>query len=179
MSPDLLRARQEVAAAAAARTPGAMEAHIPSASNSSSQRRKQGLPQHRDSHFPDRYRGWDGRWGGHRALGVFKKCSDVALGTRFGGEHCSVGVMDGLGGFGGVFQPLGLCNSMGEGSSAELIYLGKVRPLLWGCAGAGDAPVWKGGNLCWSAPTARLEWSQSCWRCHSHLFLGTQQVSGA
>ncbi|XP_066419974.1 sterile alpha motif domain-containing protein 11 isoform X1 [Molothrus aeneus] len=51
---DLLRARQEVAAAAAARTPGAMEAHIPSASNSSSQRRKQGLPQHRDSHFPDR-----------------------------------------------------------------------------------------------------------------------------
>ncbi|NXO17507.1 SAM11 protein, partial [Oriolus oriolus] len=50
---DLLRARQE-GAAAAARTPGAMEAHIPSASNSSSQRRKQGLPQHRDSHFPDR-----------------------------------------------------------------------------------------------------------------------------
>uniref|UniRef100_A0A8C5IVL7 Sterile alpha motif domain containing 11 n=1 Tax=Junco hyemalis TaxID=40217 RepID=A0A8C5IVL7_JUNHY len=50
---DLLRARQEVAAAAA-RTPGAMEAHIPSGSNSSSQRRKQGLPQHRDSHFPDR-----------------------------------------------------------------------------------------------------------------------------
>uniref|UniRef100_A0A8C3RA05 Sterile alpha motif domain containing 11 n=1 Tax=Cyanoderma ruficeps TaxID=181631 RepID=A0A8C3RA05_9PASS len=52
----LLRARQEVAAAAAAaaRTPGAMEAHIPSAGNSSSQRRKQGLPQHRDSHFPDR-----------------------------------------------------------------------------------------------------------------------------
>ncbi|XP_057244411.1 sterile alpha motif domain-containing protein 11-like, partial [Malurus melanocephalus] len=54
LSPDLLRARQEVAAAAAARTPGAMEAHIPSAGNSSSQRRKQGLPQHRDSHFPDR-----------------------------------------------------------------------------------------------------------------------------
>ncbi|NWJ05484.1 SAM11 protein, partial [Crypturellus undulatus] len=51
---DLLRARQEVAAAAAARTPGAMEAHIPAASNSSSQRRKQGLPQHRDSHFPER-----------------------------------------------------------------------------------------------------------------------------
>ncbi|NXD10962.1 SAM11 protein, partial [Nothocercus nigrocapillus] len=50
---DLLRARQEVAAAAA-RTPGAMEAHIPAASNSSSQRRKQGLPQHRDSHFPER-----------------------------------------------------------------------------------------------------------------------------
>ncbi|NXQ23597.1 SAM11 protein, partial [Alaudala cheleensis] len=48
---DLLRARQE---AVAGRTPGAMEAHIPSASNSSSQRRKQGLPQHRDSHFPDR-----------------------------------------------------------------------------------------------------------------------------
>ncbi|NXF05286.1 SAM11 protein, partial [Smithornis capensis] len=51
---DLLRARQEVAAAAAARNPGAMEAHIPSASNSSSQRRKQGLPQHRDTHFPER-----------------------------------------------------------------------------------------------------------------------------
>ncbi|NXR07942.1 SAM11 protein, partial [Semnornis frantzii] len=49
---DLLRARQEVAAAA--RNPGAMEAHIPSASNSSSQRRKQGLPQHRDTHFPER-----------------------------------------------------------------------------------------------------------------------------
>ncbi|OWK53336.1 Sterile alpha motif domain-containing protein 11 [Lonchura striata] len=63
---DLLRARQE-AAAAAARTPGAMEAHIPSASNSSSQRRKQGLPQHRDSHFPDRYRGGlgTGREGWH------------------------------------------------------------------------------------------------------------------
>ncbi|NXM08157.1 SAM11 protein, partial [Tyrannus savana] len=29
-------------------------AHIPSASNSSSQRRKQGLPQHRDTHFPER-----------------------------------------------------------------------------------------------------------------------------
>lgn len=53
-SPDLLRARQEVAAAAAARNPGAMEAHIPTGGNSSSQRRKQGLPQHRDSHFPDR-----------------------------------------------------------------------------------------------------------------------------
>ncbi|XP_067423395.1 sterile alpha motif domain-containing protein 11 isoform X2 [Emydura macquarii macquarii] len=47
---DILRARQE----AAARNPGAMEAHLPSASNSSSQRRKQGLPQHRDSHFPER-----------------------------------------------------------------------------------------------------------------------------
>ncbi|KAM9299108.1 sterile alpha motif domain-containing protein 11 [Gastrophryne carolinensis] len=51
---DLLRARQEVAAAVA-RNPGAMEAHIPTSSNSSSQRRKQGLPQHRDtSHFTDR-----------------------------------------------------------------------------------------------------------------------------
>ncbi|XP_019349394.1 sterile alpha motif domain-containing protein 11 isoform X2 [Alligator mississippiensis] len=50
---DLLRARQE-AAAAAARNPGAMEAHMPAAGGSSSQRRKQGLPQHRDSHFPDR-----------------------------------------------------------------------------------------------------------------------------
>uniref|UniRef100_A0A8D0HVT9 Sterile alpha motif domain containing 11 n=1 Tax=Sphenodon punctatus TaxID=8508 RepID=A0A8D0HVT9_SPHPU len=51
---DLLRARQEVAAAAAARNPGAMEAHLPSSSNSSSQRRKQGLPQHRDTHFTER-----------------------------------------------------------------------------------------------------------------------------
>ncbi|XP_018083322.1 sterile alpha motif domain-containing protein 11 isoform X2 [Xenopus laevis] len=51
---DLLRARQEVAAAVV-RNPAAMEAHIPSSSNSSSQRRKQGLPQHRDtSHFSDR-----------------------------------------------------------------------------------------------------------------------------
>ncbi|XP_066493065.1 sterile alpha motif domain-containing protein 11 [Tiliqua scincoides] len=50
---DLLRARQE-AAAAVARNPGTMEAHLPSASNSSSQRRKQGLPQHRDSHFSER-----------------------------------------------------------------------------------------------------------------------------
>ncbi|KAE8592781.1 hypothetical protein XENTR_v10018881 [Xenopus tropicalis] len=51
---DLLRARQEVAAAVV-RNPAAMEAHIPSSSNSSSQRRKQGLPQHRDtSHFTDR-----------------------------------------------------------------------------------------------------------------------------
>ncbi|XP_030393573.1 sterile alpha motif domain-containing protein 11 isoform X4 [Gopherus evgoodei] len=49
---DLLRARQE--AAAAARNPAAMEAHLPAASNSSSQRRKQGLPQHRDTHFPER-----------------------------------------------------------------------------------------------------------------------------
>ncbi|XP_066462976.1 sterile alpha motif domain-containing protein 11 isoform X2 [Eleutherodactylus coqui] len=51
---DLLRARQEVAAAVV-RNPGAMEAHMPTSSNSSSQRRKQGLPQHRDtSHFTDR-----------------------------------------------------------------------------------------------------------------------------
>ncbi|XP_015267152.1 PREDICTED: sterile alpha motif domain-containing protein 11 isoform X1 [Gekko japonicus] len=50
---DLLRARQEVAAAAA-RNPSTMEAHLPSAGNSSSQRRKQGLPQHRDSHFTER-----------------------------------------------------------------------------------------------------------------------------
>ncbi|XP_069597570.1 sterile alpha motif domain-containing protein 11 isoform X4 [Ranitomeya imitator] len=51
---DLLRARQEVAAAVV-RNPGAMEAHIPTSSNNSSQRRKQGLPQHRDtSHFTDR-----------------------------------------------------------------------------------------------------------------------------
>ncbi|XP_044137746.1 sterile alpha motif domain-containing protein 11 isoform X3 [Bufo gargarizans] len=51
---DLLRARQEVAAAVV-RNPGAMEAHIPTSSSSSSQRRKQGLPQHRDtSHFTDR-----------------------------------------------------------------------------------------------------------------------------
>ncbi|XP_060614972.2 sterile alpha motif domain-containing protein 11 isoform X3 [Anolis sagrei] len=49
---DLLRARQEVAAAA--RNPGTMEPHLSSAANSSSQRRKQGLPQHRDSHFSER-----------------------------------------------------------------------------------------------------------------------------
>ncbi|KAG5835636.1 hypothetical protein ANANG_G00246120 [Anguilla anguilla] len=47
---DLLRARQE--AVAAVRNQGAMEAHLPSAGSSSSQRRKQGLPQHRDAHFP-------------------------------------------------------------------------------------------------------------------------------
>ncbi|XP_030077901.1 sterile alpha motif domain-containing protein 11 isoform X3 [Microcaecilia unicolor] len=53
---DVLRARQEAAAAVVAvRNPGAMEAHIPPSSNSSSQRRKQGLPQHRDSsHFSER-----------------------------------------------------------------------------------------------------------------------------
>ncbi|XP_069466155.1 sterile alpha motif domain-containing protein 11 isoform X2 [Ambystoma mexicanum] len=51
---DIIRARQE-AVAAAARNPGSMEAHIPSSANSSSQRRKQGLPQHRDaSHFSER-----------------------------------------------------------------------------------------------------------------------------
>uniref|UniRef100_A0A3B4A3Y5 SAM domain-containing protein n=1 Tax=Periophthalmus magnuspinnatus TaxID=409849 RepID=A0A3B4A3Y5_9GOBI len=46
---DLLRARQE-ALVAAVRSP-ALEAHLPSgSSSSSSQRRKQGLPQHRDAH---------------------------------------------------------------------------------------------------------------------------------
>ncbi|KAM8862321.1 sterile alpha motif domain-containing protein 11 isoform 1-T1 [Spinachia spinachia] len=52
---DMLRARQE-ALAAAVRNPGALEAHLPSAgsSSSSSQRRKQGLPQHRDAHYTDR-----------------------------------------------------------------------------------------------------------------------------
>ncbi|XP_078281359.1 LOW QUALITY PROTEIN: sterile alpha motif domain-containing protein 11 [Rhinoraja longicauda] len=49
---DLLRVRQE--AVNAVRTSAAMEAHIPSSSNSSSQRRKQGLPQHRDAHFNER-----------------------------------------------------------------------------------------------------------------------------
>ncbi|XP_067873143.1 sterile alpha motif domain-containing protein 11 isoform X6 [Heterodontus francisci] len=49
---DLLRARQE--AVAAVRNSSAMEAHIPSSSSSSSQRRKQGLPQHRDAHFNER-----------------------------------------------------------------------------------------------------------------------------
>ncbi|XP_072334047.1 sterile alpha motif domain-containing protein 11 isoform X4 [Scyliorhinus torazame] len=49
---DLLRARQE--AVAVVRNSGAMEAHIPSSSSSSSQRRKQGLPQHRDAHFNER-----------------------------------------------------------------------------------------------------------------------------
>ncbi|MBN3314423.1 SAM11 protein, partial [Atractosteus spatula] len=47
----LLRARQE--AVAVVRNPGAMEAHLPSAGSSSSQRRKQGLPQHRDAHFSE------------------------------------------------------------------------------------------------------------------------------
>ncbi|XP_005986044.1 sterile alpha motif domain-containing protein 11 isoform X2 [Latimeria chalumnae] len=49
---DLLRVRQE--AAVAVRNTNAMEAHIPSSSSSSSQRRKQGLPQHRDAHFSER-----------------------------------------------------------------------------------------------------------------------------
>ncbi|XP_043919035.1 sterile alpha motif domain-containing protein 11 isoform X2 [Protopterus annectens] len=49
---DLLRVRQE--AAAVVRNSSVMEAHIPSSSNSSSQRRKQGLPQHRDAHFTER-----------------------------------------------------------------------------------------------------------------------------
>uniref|UniRef100_H3DCG9 Sterile alpha motif domain containing 11 n=1 Tax=Tetraodon nigroviridis TaxID=99883 RepID=H3DCG9_TETNG len=49
------RARQE-ALAAAVRNPAALEAHLPSAgsSSSSSQRRKQGLPQHRDAHYAER-----------------------------------------------------------------------------------------------------------------------------
>ncbi|XP_026537357.1 sterile alpha motif domain-containing protein 11 isoform X2 [Notechis scutatus] len=47
---DILRARQEVAS----RNPSSLEPHLPSASNSASQRRKQGLPQHRDSHFSER-----------------------------------------------------------------------------------------------------------------------------
>ncbi|KAM9785630.1 LOW QUALITY PROTEIN: sterile alpha motif domain-containing protein 11 [Neosynchiropus ocellatus] len=52
---DILRARQE-ALAAVVRNPAALEAHVPSAgsSSSSSQRRKQGLPQHRDAHYTDR-----------------------------------------------------------------------------------------------------------------------------
>uniref|UniRef100_UPI0037E71C37 sterile alpha motif domain-containing protein 11 isoform X2 n=1 Tax=Semicossyphus pulcher TaxID=241346 RepID=UPI0037E71C37 len=52
---DMLRARQE-ALAAAVRNPAVLEAHLPSAgsSSSSSQRRKQGLPQHRDAHYTDR-----------------------------------------------------------------------------------------------------------------------------
>lgn len=50
---DLLRARQD-ALVAAGRSP-ALEAHLPSgSSSSSSQRRKQGLPQHRDAHYTDR-----------------------------------------------------------------------------------------------------------------------------
>ncbi|XP_051518958.1 sterile alpha motif domain-containing protein 11 isoform X2 [Myxocyprinus asiaticus] len=51
-SHELLRVRQE--AMAAVRSPGGMEAHVPTAGSSSSQRRKQGLPQHRDTHFPER-----------------------------------------------------------------------------------------------------------------------------
>ncbi|XP_061075808.1 sterile alpha motif domain-containing protein 11 isoform X1 [Conger conger] len=49
---DLLRVRQE--AVAVVRSPAGMEAHLPSAGSSSSQRRKQGLPQHRDAHFTER-----------------------------------------------------------------------------------------------------------------------------
>lgn len=50
---ELLRARQD-ALVAAGRSP-ALEAHLPSgSSSSSSQKRKQGLPQHRDAHFTDR-----------------------------------------------------------------------------------------------------------------------------
>ncbi|KAK2851285.1 hypothetical protein Q5P01_007561 [Channa striata] len=54
-SQEMLRARQE-ALAAAVRNPVALEAHLSSAgsSSSSSQRRKQGLPQHRDAHYTDR-----------------------------------------------------------------------------------------------------------------------------
>ncbi|XP_030625940.1 sterile alpha motif domain-containing protein 11 [Chanos chanos] len=51
-SHELMRVRQETLAAV--RNPGAMEAHLPSAGSSSSQRRKQGLPQHRDAHFSER-----------------------------------------------------------------------------------------------------------------------------
>ncbi|XP_077571049.1 sterile alpha motif domain-containing protein 11 isoform X2 [Stigmatopora nigra] len=52
---DVLRAQQE-ALVAAARNPAALEAHLPTgaSSASSSQRRKQGLPQHRDAHYADR-----------------------------------------------------------------------------------------------------------------------------
>uniref|UniRef100_A0A4W4G5T9 SAM domain-containing protein n=1 Tax=Electrophorus electricus TaxID=8005 RepID=A0A4W4G5T9_ELEEL len=49
---ELLRVRQE--AMAAGRNPGALEAHLPGAGSSSSQRRKQGLPQHRDAQFTER-----------------------------------------------------------------------------------------------------------------------------
>ncbi|GAA6077771.1 sterile alpha motif domain-containing protein 11 [Tachysurus ichikawai] len=56
LSSELLRVRQE--ALSAVRNPGAMEAHLPSAGSSSSQRRKQGLPQHRDAHFSERRYLW-------------------------------------------------------------------------------------------------------------------------
>uniref|UniRef100_A0A6Q2ZE19 Sterile alpha motif domain containing 11 n=1 Tax=Esox lucius TaxID=8010 RepID=A0A6Q2ZE19_ESOLU len=49
---DLLRMRQD--ALAAVRNAGGLEAHLPSAGSSSSQRRKQGLPQHRDAHYTER-----------------------------------------------------------------------------------------------------------------------------
>ncbi|KAJ8259671.1 hypothetical protein GJAV_G00172110 [Gymnothorax javanicus] len=49
---DLLRARQETVSVV--RNPAALEAHLPTAGSSSSQRRKQGLPQHRDAHFSER-----------------------------------------------------------------------------------------------------------------------------
>lgn len=49
-SPDLLRVRQEVAAAAAAvRSPSGLEVHLPT---STGQRRKQGLAQHREGSAP-------------------------------------------------------------------------------------------------------------------------------
>uniref|UniRef100_A0A674CM27 Sterile alpha motif domain containing 11 n=1 Tax=Salmo trutta TaxID=8032 RepID=A0A674CM27_SALTR len=51
-SHDLLRVRQE--ALAAVRNTGGLEAHLPSAGSTSSQRRKQGLPQHRDAHYTER-----------------------------------------------------------------------------------------------------------------------------
>ncbi|KAL1021245.1 hypothetical protein UPYG_G00010630 [Umbra pygmaea] len=51
-SHDILRLRQE--ALAAVRNAGGLEAHLPSAGSSSSQRRKQGLPQHRDAHYTER-----------------------------------------------------------------------------------------------------------------------------
>ncbi|KAM9342085.1 sterile alpha motif domain-containing protein 11 isoform 2-T2 [Pholidichthys leucotaenia] len=53
---EMLRARQEALAAAVRNPAAALEAHLPTAgsSSSSSQRRKQGLPQHRDAHYTDR-----------------------------------------------------------------------------------------------------------------------------
>ncbi|KAJ8016478.1 hypothetical protein DPEC_G00007630 [Dallia pectoralis] len=51
-SHDLLRMREE--AQAAVRNAGGLESHLPTTGNSSSQRRKQGLPQHRDAHYTER-----------------------------------------------------------------------------------------------------------------------------
>lgn len=175
LSPDLLRARQEVAAAAAARNPGAMEAHIPSGSNSSSQRRKQGLPQHRDTHFPERYL----RGGGHGSARPLGRAGRGSPPPR-GGVSSGHGLGKGL-------------RFLGKG-------LGGLQAAPWGPQGA--AQPWMRGHGGWAAPlsplvgagvlgfgggTRRGRWglyalpacwepSQPCLGSLSSLSLGTEQV---